>query len=610
MMRSIFAFVAATALAATAARAADPVRGEDLARQCFACHGKDGNAPSPINPKIGGQHERYLVLAMNEYKEGKRKESLMRGAVLQLSDDEIKDIAAYYARQRAFTEAPPPKGGPAQAAAGPGGPGAGGPGGPGPGSLGNMRVDKVERTALYLSLLSAAKDATAAAKPLDAKACDGLTGAASGKDADNDGLDDAYDAAPTNAAEFVHDKNADGSFEICSIQQLQAVVSLGTGEGKASPLSLDARLKRNYQLAADLDASSVANFTPIGSCGPEDNCMIARGKYGYAGTLDGRGRVIRNLKISLPQRGGVGLIGVLGESGMVMNVKLENTTIEGRSGTGMAVGANMGTVYNVHAQGVVNAGLAVGGLVGGNSGLVAASSARGELNAQQAAGGLVGDMTGAVYDSVAEVNVKGTRGLGGLVGLSTFGTILGSTARGAVTGTNDLGGLVGMNTDASVTNSSATGTVTGEANNIGGLVGFNSLSMIRNSYATGDVTGTDSVGGLVGRNNGLIRRSYSSGTVAGQTKTGGIAGETVQGEEKASFAKATAKTAGTPSDLAVFDIDKSGWAPKQPPVQDFLDYYCDRNLNGFIEPAERKPDNYVWAPGALPRLRCSADTKG
>jgi hypothetical protein len=145
------------------------------------------------------------------------------------------------------------------------------------------------------------------------------------------------------------------------------------------------------------------------------------------------------------------------------------------------------------------------------------------------------------------------------------------------------------------------------------LVGFNSLSMIRNSFATGAVAGTDSVGGLVGRNNGLIRRSYAAGAVTGQTKTGGIAGETVQGEEKASFAKATPATAGTPSDLAVLDLDKSGWAPKQPPVQDFLDYYCDRNLNGFIEPAERKPDNYVWtggAAGAPPSLRCSAMTKG
>jgi mono/diheme cytochrome c family protein len=38
----------------------DADRGKRLARDCFACHGPDGYSPSPINPKIGGQHERYI----------------------------------------------------------------------------------------------------------------------------------------------------------------------------------------------------------------------------------------------------------------------------------------------------------------------------------------------------------------------------------------------------------------------------------------------------------------------------------------------------------------------------------------------------------------------
>ncbi|MDX2223131.1 MAG: cytochrome c [Rhodospirillaceae bacterium] len=586
--------LAVLAWVGAAQAAGDQVRGEDLARQCFACHGKDGNAPSPINPKIGGQHERYLILAMNEYRDGKRAESLMRGAVLQLTDDEIADIAAYYARQRAFTEAPPPRGATTAAASGPGAPNSGAPA---PGSLGGLRVDKVERNALYLSLLAAAKDQAAKVRAVPSVACMNLTGPAKGRDTDNDGLDDGFDAAPDNAQEFANDSNNDGSYEICSIEQLQAVVTLGTGEGKSTGLELDARLRRNYQLAQDLDASSLANFVPLGDCGPEDNCMMARGKYGYAGAFDGRGNAIRNLKIAHPSRGGVGLIGVLGETGMVMNLRIVGASVQGRSGTGLAVGANMGTVYNVHADGAVEAGLAVGGLVGGNSGLVAASSARGTVKAQQAAGGLVGDMTGAVIDSVAKVDVSGTRGLGGLVGLSTFGTIIGSVAEGRVTGTSDLGGLVGMNTDASITNSYATGAVTGDANNIGGLVGFNSLSTIRNSYAMGAAAGADSVGALVGRNNGIIRRSYAGGPATGQTNSGGLVGQTVQGEDKASFADLTQLTPG-----------KSGWVPESPPVQDFLDYYCDSNFNGFIEPAERTRDNYVWEfrRGAPPRLRCSA----
>jgi cytochrome c553 len=594
-MRLALVTAAILGMGLPALAAGDPVRGEVLARQCFACHGKDGNAPSPVNPKIGGQHERYLALALNEYRDGKRPGQLMRGAVLQLTKAEIDDVAAYYARQKSFTEAP----GKPPAPGAPGAPG-GGPQG-GPGSLGGLQVDKVERNAFYLSLLTAAKAAAGAAKPLPDSACKGLTGPASGRDSDGDGLDDAFDAAPNDPNEFVRDANGDGSFEICSIQQLQAVVTLGEGEGKRTGLTLDQRLHRNYQLARDLDAAGVAGFVPLGSCGPEDNCMMVRGKYGYAGVLDGRGHAVRNVKIALPQRGGVGLVGVLGETGMVLNLRVENAEIEGRSGTGIVVGANMGTVYGAQAQGTVKAGLAVGGLVGGNSALVAASSARGRVVAEQAAGGLVGDMTGAVIESEAAVDVTGTRGLGGLVGLSTFGTILDSRASGTVSGSSDLGGLVGMNTDATVTNASAGGKVTGEANNVGGLVGFNSLSLVRNSYATGDVAGGDSVGGLVGRNNGIVRRSYALGAVSGQSNVGGLVGLTVQGEDKLSFARAKPGT-----DIAALIADPTVWVPKQPPVQAFLDYYCDRNDSGFIEPAERVPENYVWdfKPGAPPTLRC------
>ena len=52
--------------------AGDPVRGKQLAVQCFACHGVDGNSPSPVNPKIGGQHEQYLLLALKAYVNGTR----------------------------------------------------------------------------------------------------------------------------------------------------------------------------------------------------------------------------------------------------------------------------------------------------------------------------------------------------------------------------------------------------------------------------------------------------------------------------------------------------------------------------------------------------------
>lgn len=587
MIVRAFTIVGVMVFATSALAKGDVERGRDIAIECFACHGKDGNAPSPINPKIGGQHERYLVVAMKEYKSGKRAESLMRGAVLKMNDQEIEDVAAYYASQRAFTEAPPPRQGANAQARGPGGGGPGGPGGPGPGAF---RMDKVERKATFVGLLASAEAAIKQAKPLGKDVCS-FSSADAAKDSDSDGVMDAFDAAPANAAEFTRDSNGDGRFELCSIEQAQAIATFKDGA-----LSAEKRMGRNYELARDLDAASIANWTPIGNCGPDDNCMMNRGKFGYMGVLDGRNFTIKNLTMSWPARGGVGLVGVLGELGMVVNLNLDNANIEGRSGTGAVVGANMGAVVNVHATAKIKAGLAVGGVVGGNSGIVADSSASGEVIAQQAAGGLVGDMTGGVIRSRASVKVSGDRALGGLVGLSTFGMVFDSVADGMVTGTSDLGGLVGMSTDGSINNSISRATVQGQTGNIGGVVGFNSLSLVRNAMAEGSVSGADAIGGLVGRNNGIVRRSFSAAAVKGESNTDPIVGLTVDGEVKSAFA-----------DLAKLTAEAPVWSPKVNTSHDLLDFYCDKNFSGAIEPAERVAANYVWqfpTAGGVPKLSC------
>ena len=313
----------------------------------------------------------------------------------------------------------------------------------------------------------------------------GLAGSAGEADGDGDGVADGHDAHPEDGTQFAADRNGDGRLEICNLSQLAAL---------ADP---DFR-SSDYQLGRDLDAQAVPAFTPIGDCGPTGNCMLALGQFGFAGVFDGQGHVIRNLNVSQPEAGGVGLFGVLAESGVIMNLHLENVQVTGRAGTGALVGSNFGVIFNSSAAGAVNGALAVGGLVGGSGGLVYRSRFSGSVAGQQAVGGLVGDMTGAVYYSESAAVVTGERGLGGLVGLNTFGVILGSSASGAVTGSNDIGGLVGVNTDARVRHSFATGAIKGDGNNIGGLVGFNSLSSVRNSYALGGVDGADGVGGLAG----------------------------------------------------------------------------------------------------------------
>lgn len=70
---------------------------------CRACHGPAGAKPiAPNYPKLNGQNKGYLVSSLKAYKEGNRKGGLaaiMIGQAANLSDQEIEELAAYYAAQ-------------------------------------------------------------------------------------------------------------------------------------------------------------------------------------------------------------------------------------------------------------------------------------------------------------------------------------------------------------------------------------------------------------------------------------------------------------------------------------------------------------------------------
>lgn len=101
-MKKIFA--AAAALVSLNAFAAGNIEAGKAATEkynCFSCHGKDYNTPiDPSYPKLAGQHEDYLVVAMTAYKRGAdgangRGNAIMGAQVKPLSNKDIKDIAAY-----------------------------------------------------------------------------------------------------------------------------------------------------------------------------------------------------------------------------------------------------------------------------------------------------------------------------------------------------------------------------------------------------------------------------------------------------------------------------------------------------------------------------------
>lgn len=81
------------------AHAGDATAGQGIASACAGCHGADGNSTNPQWPKLAGQHETYLVIAIRAYQSGARTNPMMQPMVAGLSDQDIQDLAAYFASQ-------------------------------------------------------------------------------------------------------------------------------------------------------------------------------------------------------------------------------------------------------------------------------------------------------------------------------------------------------------------------------------------------------------------------------------------------------------------------------------------------------------------------------
>jgi len=102
MRISTLACLALALGAAGVAAPADLQAGQAKVKEvCQACHGMDGNSPTPDYPKIGGQYPDYLAKALRDYKSGARKNAIMAGFAAALSKQDIDNVAAYYASQPA-----------------------------------------------------------------------------------------------------------------------------------------------------------------------------------------------------------------------------------------------------------------------------------------------------------------------------------------------------------------------------------------------------------------------------------------------------------------------------------------------------------------------------
>src|ERR671914_1045817 len=106
MIRALACAAGVVAVSGAPAFAQDAAKAQNIAAQvCAACHAADGNSIAPANPKIAAQIPEYLHKQLVDFKAqgGKkpaRESPIMMGMVANLSDADMKGLAAYYAGQK------------------------------------------------------------------------------------------------------------------------------------------------------------------------------------------------------------------------------------------------------------------------------------------------------------------------------------------------------------------------------------------------------------------------------------------------------------------------------------------------------------------------------
>lgn len=277
-----------------------------------------------------------------------------------------------------------------------------------------------------------------------------------------------------------------------------------------------------FVLTADIVLPEVSagnnNFTPLFS-----------DEKPFLGTLDGAGHKITNLTVYNTETFYSGLFSVIGSTGSVKNLTLENASVSGTNYVGIIAGWSLGSITDCTVSGAVTH-IAANGykvFVGGIAG-------RAEENVDRCSAAV--DLT--VTEAQVEIYVGGIVGYLSSGGSSSSPLMLNASGTISVSSVHEVyvGGLVGRASSSAYLSKCHTEmqiTAVGSYTCAGGLVGYGD-SIINDSCTTGDViangTGAAYSGGLIGKNNGTttITRSFTTANVTtiGNTEAsvGGLVG--------------------------------------------------------------------------------------
>ncbi len=93
-------------LAWSPAQARDPEAGRAKAQMCAVCHGAQGISTAPDAPHLAGQPAIYTAAQLQAYRSGARRHEVMAVMARMLSDDDISNLAAWYASLRIEVQTP------------------------------------------------------------------------------------------------------------------------------------------------------------------------------------------------------------------------------------------------------------------------------------------------------------------------------------------------------------------------------------------------------------------------------------------------------------------------------------------------------------------------
>ena len=304
--------------------------------------------------------------------------------------------------------------------------------------------------------------------------------------------------------------------------------------------AVNSNLEGNYRLIADIDVSG-DYFTPLGSVSDE-----------FYGTFDGDGFTISNLTINSPASSYLGLFGV--NSGTIENLTLENVDITGNENIGGLVGSNNeGTIENVSVENVTITGTDnVGGVVGSNSGTIENVSVENvTITGSNNIGGFIGSDNGGNYSGNTYCQVSSLPAAGdGTVVAEVSDYICVGTAAQLQAISTDLSGNYRLIKDIDVSSINNFDPLGSDSNEFDGTFdgdGFTiqNLTINRNENYVGlfgytsstgtienvtlenvsiDASSGSSVGGIVGRNDGIIDNISFTGSIEGKNSIGGLVG--------------------------------------------------------------------------------------